>query len=149
MRAGRRAFVCAAGGAMLAAWLAPPAPAADARLTKGEWQAIRKIISRQLSALKAGDGGKAFGYATPGIQAKFGDPKSFMAMVRAEYTPLLDARYTEFLEGAVIDGVVVQPLRLIGPDNTVLVALYTVEKQKGGGWRISGCAIAPSTVQAT
>ena len=57
------------------------------------------------------------------------------------------ARYTEFLEGAVIDGVIVQPLRLIGRDNTVLVALYTMEKQKGV-WRINGCQLAPSTVRA-
>jgi len=48
----------------------------------------------------------------------------------------------------VIDGVIVQPLRLIGADNTVLVALYTVERQPGSGWRITGCQIAPSTVQA-
>ena len=48
----------------------------------------------------------------------------------------------------MIEGVVVQPLRLIAPDNTVLVALYTVERQHGGGWRITGCQIAPSTVQA-
>jgi hypothetical protein len=69
-------------------------------------------------------------------------------MVREAYSPLLAARYTEYLEGAVIEGVVVQPLRLIAPDNTVLVALYTVERQHGGGWRITGCQIAPSTVQA-
>jgi hypothetical protein len=149
MRDARRALIGAAGGAMLAVWLAPLALATDAKLTKAEWQAIRKVISRQLAAVRAGDGSKAFGYATPGIQAKFGDAQSFMGMVRGAYTPLLDARYTEFLEGAVIDGVVVQPLRLIEPDNTVLVALYTVEKQKGDGWRISGCVIAPSTVQAT
>jgi hypothetical protein len=37
---------------------------------------------------------------------------------------------------------------LIGPDNTVLVALYTLEKQGKSGWRISGCRLAPSTVQA-
>ena len=38
--------------------------------------------------------------------------------------------------------------RLIGADNTVSVALYTLEKQKNGRWRIAGCRIAPSTVQA-
>jgi len=48
----------------------------------------------------------------------------------------------------VIDGVVIQPLRLIDADNTVRVALYTMERQKSGIWRISGCRIAPSTVQA-
>jgi len=36
---------------------------------------------------------------------------------------------------------------LIARDNTVLVALYTMEKQKGA-WRINGCQLAPSTVRA-
>ena len=144
----RRVFLLGGTGAAIGLGLRPLARAADAPLTKAEWQAIRKAISQQLAALRAGDGGKAFGYATPGIQAQFGDARSFMAMVRHAYLPLLDARYSEFLEGAVIDGIIVQPLRLIAPDNTVLVALYTVERQKRGAWRISGCMIAPSTVQA-
>jgi hypothetical protein len=124
-----------------------PCRAAE-KLSKAEWQAIQRVISDRLAALKAGQEEKAFSYATQRIQTQFGDARAFMAMVRESYSPLLDARYTEFLEGAVIDGTVVQPLRLIGRDNTVLVALYTMEKQKRGGWRISGCAIAPSTVQA-
>ena len=37
---------------------------------------------------------------------------------------------------------------LVAPDNSVLVALYTMEKQKDGRWRIAGCVLAPSTVQA-
>jgi len=144
----RRRLLLTATAATLIAVVVPSAQADDARVAKAEWQAIKRVISQQLAALRAGDGVKAFGYATPGIQAQFGDARHFMAMVRSAYSPLLDARYDEFLEGAVIDGIIVQPLRLIGRDNTVLVALYTMERQKRGGWRISGCVIAPSTVQA-
>ena len=131
------------------AWVCPVgrADAAETKLSAAEWSAIKKVISQQLAALRAGDGERAFGYASPGIRAQFGDARKFMTMVRTGYSPLLDARYTEFLQGAVIDGVIVQPLRLIAPDNTVLVALYTMEKQKGV-WRISGCQLAPSTVRA-
>jgi hypothetical protein len=147
MFSSRRRLVLFALAGFALACLAPSAPAAESKVSKADWQAIKRVISEQLAALKAGKGGKAFGYATPAIQAQFGDAENFMAMVLSSYAPLLDARYTEFLEGAVIDGVIVQPLRLIAPDNTVRVALYTMEKQKGV-WRISGCAIAPSTVQA-
>ena len=143
----RRALLLASAG-VLAGWLAPLASAAETKLAKAEWQAIQRVISSQLAALRAGEAAKAFSFAAPGIQTQFGDARAFMAMVRESYSPLLDARYTEFLEGAVIDGLVVQPLRLIGRDNSVLVALYTMERQKRGGWRISGCMIAPSTVQA-
>jgi hypothetical protein len=114
-----------------------------------DWTAIRKVIAEQRSALKAGDAAKAFGFASPAIRGQFGDAEHFIDMVRTAYAALLTARYVEFLEGAVIDGIIIQPLRLIDGDNTVRVALYTMERQGNGTWRISGCQIAPSTVQAT
>jgi hypothetical protein len=143
----RRAFLARTLGAALWPAAATLAHAVETKLPKADWQAIRKVISRQLAALRAEDGDRAFSYASPGIRAQFGNAQTFMAMVRDAYSPLLVARYTEFLDGAVIDGIVIQPLRLIAPDNSVLVALYTMEKEKGA-WRITGCQLAPSTVQA-
>jgi hypothetical protein len=122
--------------------------AAEPEMRASDWKAIEKVIAAQRAALIAGDGEKAVSYATPAIRAQLGDTDTFMVMVRVAYAPLLTARYAEFLEGAVIDGLVIQPLRLIDPDNSVRVALYTVEKQEDGTWRISGCRIGPSTVQA-
>jgi len=121
---------------------------ADKPLSAADWKAIRQVIGDQVRALKAGDAVKAFSFASPGIREQFGTPENFLLMVRTTYGALIAARYTEFLEGAVIDGNVIQPLRLIAPDNTVQVALYTMEKQKDGGWKISGCVLAPSTVGA-
>jgi hypothetical protein len=142
----RRAFVLRAlAGALAAASV--PAAVAQARIARTDWRAIRRVITQQLAALRGGDAARAFGYASPGIRAQFGDAQTFLTMVRGAYAALLDARYTEFLEGAVIDGLIVQPLRLIARDNTVQVALYTLEKLPGG-WRISSCQLAPSTVQA-
>lgn len=114
-----------------------------------DWTAIKKVISDQLVALKAGDGVKAMTFAAPGIQAQFGTPENFLRMVRTGYSALLEARRTQFLQGAIIEQSVVQPLRLVMPDDTVLVALYEMEKQADGRWRIKGCVIAPSTVQST
>jgi Domain of unknown function (DUF4864) len=131
------------------AWSIAPGRAAEPVVRAADWKAIKMVIAQQRSALLAGDAGKAFGYASPGIKRQFGDAATFLAMVRTGYAALLTARYTEFLEGAVIDGRIVQPLRLIDTDNTVRVALYEMEKQKNGAWRISGCHIAPSAVQAT
>jgi hypothetical protein len=70
-------------------------------------------------------------------------------MVREGYAALLEARRTQFLQGAVIDNAIVQPLRLVLPDDSVLVALYQMQRQDNGQWRIAGCWIAPSTVQST
>jgi Domain of unknown function (DUF4864) len=147
------AFVAFAFGAL---WPAPPGRAAelDARAAgsaprAADWTAIKAVIANQRNALKTGDAAKAFSYASPGIRDQFENATAFIAMVRAAYSALITARYTEFLDGAVIDGAVIQPLRLIDTDNTVRVALYIMERQRDGTWRISGCRIAPSTVQAT
>jgi hypothetical protein len=143
---GRRAFAARLIAAAVAASLSFTASARSG-LGRTDWQAIRRVITRQLAALRAGDGARAFSYASPAIRNQFGDAPTFLAMVRDAYGALLVARYTEFLDGAVIDGIVIQPLRLIAPDNTVQVALYSMQKLPGG-WRVSGCRLAPSTVQA-
>ena len=141
----RRALLVALAAAPVLA--APPAP--PPALPAAEWTAIRTVVGGQLDALRAGDGAAAFVFAAPGIRAQFGTPENFLRMVRDGYAPLLAARHTAFLDGAVIDGATIQPLRLVLPDDTVLVALYQMQRQPDGHRRIAGCVIAPSTVQAT
>ena len=135
--------------AWLACAVALAAPPDKAQVTAKDWTAIRKVIDDQLSALKAGDGARAIGFAAPGIRDQFGTPDNFLRMVRDGYAALLAARRTQFLEGAVIDDAIVQPLRLVLPDDSVMVALYQMQRQPDGQWRIAGCIIAPSTVQST
>ncbi len=146
MRASRQLLAAVAW--VLCAGAAHAATATTASLPDDDWRAIKQVISAQLAALKAGEGDTAMGFAAPGIRAQFGTPERFLQMVRTSYAPLLDARYTQFLEGAVIEGAVIQPLRLVLPDNTVLVALYQMQRLPDGRWRIAGCALAPSTVKA-
>jgi uncharacterized protein DUF4864 len=124
------------------------AAAPGSALPAAEWTAIKVVIGAQVAALKQEDGARAFAFATRSLQLQFENADNFMRMVHAGYQALIDARYTEFLDGAVVDGQVVQPLRLVLPDNTVLVALYQMQKDDDGRWRIAGCLLAPSTVKA-
>jgi hypothetical protein len=121
---------------------------AQAALPAAEWPAIKQVIDTQLRALRSGDAVKAFSFAAPAIREQFGTAENFLYQVRLGYAALLVARRTEFLVGTVIDGNVIQPVRLIGADDTVRVALYTLEKQGDGSWKITGCVLAPSTVQS-
>ena len=123
--------------------------AGHALLPPAEWSAIRRVIGEQLEALRRGDATRAFSFASPGIRERFGDADTFLSMVRDTYTPLLEARYTEYLEGAVVEGSTIQPLRLVMQDDTVLVALYQMTKGDDGRWRIAGCVLAPSTLRST
>ncbi len=148
-RAGLLAFI-----AVLMLFIADASTGASAAhpegtLAQADWRAIKAAIRSQTVALKAQDAKRAFAYATPAMQAQMQTPESFMAMVQTGYEALLTARYTEFLDGAVIGGRVIQPMRVVTPDNRVLVALYTMERQRDGTWKIAGCALAPSSVQAT
>jgi uncharacterized protein DUF4864 len=131
-----------------AAEAAPSLQSPHAVLAEAEWQVIQRTIADQLAALRSGDASRAFSFASAGIRERFGDADIFLGMVRGSYGALLDARYTEFLEGAVIDGHTIQPLRLVLNDETVLVALYEMQRDERGGWRIAGCVIAPSTVRS-
>lgn len=146
------AFAIVAGVPIVEVAVAQTPPSAndpvDSALPASEWAAIRSVIDEQLAAFRQGDASRAFSFAAPGIQSRFGDPAAFMRMVRENYAPLLDARYREHLEGAVIEGATIQPLRLVMPDETVLVALYSMQRI-GRRWRIAGCIIAPSTVKST
>jgi hypothetical protein len=109
-----------------------------------DWAQIRRVVVEQREALVAGDDAKAYAYASPGIRAQYPTPAAFGAMVRRSYAALVEARVAQLLDGAVIAGDVIQPLQLVMPDDTVLVALYTMQRQRDGGWRIAGCLIAPS-----
>ncbi|MEP7274873.1 MAG: DUF4864 domain-containing protein [Betaproteobacteria bacterium] len=129
---------------VLALVLAPCAHAEEAP-SAPDWQAIKRVIGEQLMALRQDDGARAFAFAAPGLQAQFGNAETFMQMVHAGYQSLIDARYDEFLEGAVIEGRVIQPLRITSRDETVQVALYTMDRDETGRWRIAGCLLAPST----
>ena len=124
------------------------AAASHAALPAAEWDAIQKSIGEQLDALRAGDAARAYAFASAGIQAQFHDAPTFLRMVQDSYAPLLDARHAEFLEGAVIDGRTIQPLRLVMSDEKVLVALYEMQRDATGRWRIAGCALAPSTLRS-
>ncbi len=124
-------------------------PAGHNRWPDADWKAMQQVISDQVAALKAGDGTKAMTYAVPGVRQQFRTPERFLRMVREGYSSLLDARSSSFLVGAVVDGQTIQPLQLVMPDNTVLVALFEMQKQRDGRWQIAGCVIAPSTAQST
>ena len=142
MIAAFRACLLAVAVALSPGVCAQPSPSTS------DWTEIRRVIAAQRDALVDGDAERAFSFAAPSIRRHFGDVATFMRMVQQSYRALIEARYVEFLDGAVIAGDIVQPLRLVLPDGTVLVAIYGVQRQADGGWRITACVIAPSTLRS-
>jgi hypothetical protein len=71
----------------------------------------------------------------------YGSPDIFLEAVRQGYRPVYRPRQVEFRELRVMDGAVVQQVYVVGPDNEPKLALYFMEKQPDGSWRISGCVL--------
>ena len=114
---------------------------ADDEPSETDWVSIRAVISSQLDAFRRDDADAAFSFASPAIQKQFHTPGEFMHMVRAGYGAVYRPGTVQFLEHFVLSGQPVQPLEIVTPDNSVVVAFYIMERQPDGNWKIAGCAL--------
>ena len=122
-----------------------PARAEDAAaVSPGDRAAITGVISRQIEAFRSDDAATAFGQASPTIQAMFGTPANFMAMVKRGYAPLYRPRQVEMRDLISRDGQVIQRVEVVGPDGVRELAQYAMERGPDGGWHISGCQLTRS-----
>ncbi len=122
-------------GFMSLASMADSISAAD----KAEFQ---RIITAQITAFKADDGPAAYDFAAPVVRNIFPTPEIFMTMVKQGYPQVYRPQSFNFTE-ALIDpmGRPAQKMTVVGPDGKSYIALYSMEKQPDGTWRISGCTL--------
>lgn len=99
---------------------------------------IHAVIASQIEAFQRDDAASAYFHAAPGIQKLFPNPEVFMEMVRTGYGAVYRPQSFDFGPLDTADGQIVQPVRLIGPDGRPMVALYVMEQQEGGEWKIAG-----------
>jgi hypothetical protein len=105
------------------------------------WQAV---VTGQIEAFRAKDGAGALSFAGQGFRTQFeGQPEAFYAAIVATgYQPIVDSRSHSF--GAfemVSETVVMQVVRLVGPDQGLYEALYQLGDEPGEGWRVLGVAL--------
>jgi hypothetical protein len=108
-------------------------------LTAADRLGIQTVIEQQLKALRQDDAATAFAFASPSIQAKFGTPAVFLRMVQTAYQPVYRPRHVTFKELQLTDGVPTQSVFLVGPDGVPVMAVYLMQKQPDGAWKIDGC----------
>ena len=128
---------------LVAALAATPALAQNqSNLPTPEKRAIRAVIEAQLGAFQSDDGERAFGYASPNIRGIFRTADNFMAMVQQGYPPVYRPRAVRFGHLVDVDTALIQKVYITGPDGTQVLALYVMERQADGSWRINGCMLA-------
>lgn len=120
-------------------------PAARAEeVSAADREAIAAVIQSQIAAFHADDAAGAFAHASPAIRAKFGTPERFIEMVRTGYFPVYRARDLDFGEITIERGAPVQEVMIRAPDGSGLIALYYMERQRDGSWKINGVVLTKS-----
>jgi len=111
-------------------------------ISETEKSEFQRIIAAQISAFQADDGPTAYSFAAPVVRNIFPTPEIFMSMVKRGYSPVYRPQSFNFTE-ALIDpmGRPAQKMLVVGPDGKTYEALYSMEKQPDGTWRISGCTL--------
>lgn len=119
--------------------LATPVRAAD------DVAAAQSTIRAQGDAISRDDAAAAYSYAAPVIKQVFTQPEIFMFMVRQGYAPLYKPRSFEFGAGRVLDSGVAQVVYITDAEGIAWEALYTLEKEPDGNFKITGCSLKKVT----
>lgn len=135
----RRLLLALVGAlALLAALL----PLRAQSVSDAEAAEFQRIITSQLNAFSADDGVAAYGFAAPNIQRLFPTPEVFMSMVQKGYAPVYRRQSYAFGRiGNEMGGQPTQHVTIIDANGKAWTALYAMERQPDGSWKISGCSL--------
>lgn len=114
--------------------LAVPARAADVT-------AAQNVIRLQEQAFARDDAAAAYAQAAPAVREIFPHAEIFMQMVQQGYAPVYRHQSFEFGEAKVVDGQVAQRVHIVDEKGEAWEALYTLEQQPDGSFKITGCSL--------
>ena len=106
-------------------------------------QNLKAVITSQLEAFKTNNDAAAYSYAAPKVTQLFPNPQIFMQMVQRGYAPVY--RNEKYSFGPTVNdqfGRPTQHVTIRTADGKAYVAIYAMEKEPDGTWKISGCSLA-------
>ncbi|WFU39648.1 DUF4864 domain-containing protein [Bradyrhizobium sp. CB82] len=103
--------------------------------------AAKSVIRAQEQAFARDDAAAAYSYAAPAIKQIFPAADIFMAMVENAYAPIYRHKSFEFGETKVEGDWIGQHVHIIDVNGEVWEALYTLEQQGDGSYKITGCSL--------
>ena len=119
--------------------LLPSANAAP--FTAADEKTVRTVVEAQLAAFAKDDAVKAFSYAAPSVREAVGTADAFLTMVRRDYPVVYRPASVAFLKAEGKDDEVVQRVQMLDAGGNSYLAVYSLQRQKGNVWRITGCAV--------
>lgn len=126
---------------LLMAFTLPAWPVQAAPFTLADEKAVRSVVESQLAAFAKDDANKAFSFAAPNVREAVGNAAGFLDMVKRGYPVVYRHASVAFLKAEGKDDAVVQRVQMTDADGTGWLAVYTLERQKGNLWRITGCQV--------
>jgi Domain of unknown function (DUF4864) len=100
---------------------------------------VQAVIAGQLEAFKAGDGPKAYSFAAPYVTKVFPTVDVFMRMVKGGYGPIFSNSKYGF--GTVTTDTLGRPTQhvtITAADGKRYEAVYAMQQQPDGSWKIAG-----------
>ena len=111
--------------------------------TAQEWAEIRSVIQGQLEAFQRNDEAAAYSLAAPSVRERFPTPEAFNKMVREKYSPFYSPREVKFLTPSIVSGRILQGIQFLSDENQLLLAVFTLERQRDKSWKIKACDMLP------
>jgi hypothetical protein len=111
-----------------------PAAADDVAAAQG-------VIRSQEQAFGRDDAAAAYSYAAPALHKLFPRADIFMTMVQNSYAPVYRHKSFEFGEARAEGSWIAQRVRIIDTDGQAWEAMYTLEQQSDGSYKITGCTL--------
>jgi len=109
--------------------------------SEADRSAVQAVIEQQLEAFARDDAAAAYSHAAPGIKQMFPSQDIFMELVRKAYQPVYRQRSHGFGALEPNGTKVNQTVELIDAEGTEWTALYTLEMQPDGSWKITSCVL--------
>jgi hypothetical protein len=103
--------------------------------------AAQGVIRAQEQAFGRDDATSAYSYAAPAIKEIFPAPDIFMSMVEKAYAPVYRHKSFEFGDSRTEGNWIAQRVHIIDANGETWVALYTLEQQGDGSYKITGCTL--------
>lgn len=98
-------------------------------------------VRAQEQAFSRNDAAAAYSYAAPAIKQLFPRPDIFMDMVQNSYAPVWRHKSFEFGEARTEGKWVAQRVHIVDQDGEAWEAMYTLEQEADGSFKITGCSL--------
>lgn len=104
----------------------------------------RGVIEKQIVAFLNDDVDSAYAFATPAVQKNFPEPRLFLEMVKRNLPPVY--RPGNYAFGRALSetdgGTIAQELLITGPKGKDWRAVYVLQRQDDGNYRINGVRLS-------